>query len=467
MIQGLKPYTEYKESGQPWVGKTPAHWDLVPNRGLVKKRKVLVGKRHREYQLLSLTKQGVIVRDISTGKGKFSADMGTSQEVRIGDFVFCLFDVPETPRAVGLSRHQGMITGAYTVLEFLGRGNANYFEKFYLAMDDRKLLSPLYSGLRHTIPIERLLGAKTPLPPPDEQAAIVKFLDHANGKIERAIRAKRKLIGLLNEQKQAIIHRAVTRGLDPNVKLKPSGIPWLGDVPEHWEVRAFARMSRVVRGSSPRPAGDKRFFNGDIMPWVTVGEVTKDREMYLRSTETCLTQMGVERSTTFPAGTLILTNSGATLGVPKILGINACANDGIVAFIGLHSVVKKPFAYLFLSMLTQRLRDEMRQGGTQPNLNTGIVRRIVCPVPPFAEQEAILQFVEQASVPLSTAVSRTEREIELLREYRTTLTAEVVTGKLDVREAAKRLPDEAVELLPADESLDDMVDDEIAEEVEA
>jgi type I restriction enzyme S subunit len=109
----------------------------------------------------------------------------------------------------------------------------------------------------------------------------------------------------------------------------------------------------------------------------------------------------------------------------------------------------------------------MRQGGTQPNLNTGIVRRIVCPVPPFAEQEAILQFVEQASVPLSTAVSRTEREIELLREYRTTLTAEVVTGKLDVREAAKRLPDEAVELLPADESLDDMVDDEIAEEVEA
>ncbi|MFO0913400.1 MAG: hypothetical protein U0795_10615 [Pirellulales bacterium] len=185
MIDDLKPYPEYKEASLPWLGKVPCHWDLIPNRGLVKKRKVLVGKRHKDYQLLSLTKQGVIVRDISTGKGKFSSDMGTSQEVRAGDFLFCLFDVPETPRAVGLSRHAGMITGAYTVLEYLDRGNPGYFEKYYLAMDDRKLLSPLYSGLRHTIPIGSLLGTKTPQPPPDEQAAIVRFLDNANGKIER------------------------------------------------------------------------------------------------------------------------------------------------------------------------------------------------------------------------------------------------------------------------------------------
>ncbi|MBX9680768.1 MAG: hypothetical protein K2X38_18585 [Gemmataceae bacterium] len=129
MIDDLTPYPAYKDSGQPWLGKVPGHWDLNPNRGLVKKRKVLVGKRHKDYQLLSLTKQGVIVRDISTKKGKFSSDMGTSQEGRVGDFVFCLFDVPETPRAVGLSRHAGMITGAYTVLESLARGNPGYFEK--------------------------------------------------------------------------------------------------------------------------------------------------------------------------------------------------------------------------------------------------------------------------------------------------------------------------------------------------
>src|SRR5208282_2583211 len=127
MIADLKPYSEYKESGLPWLGTVPEHWEMIPNRGLVRRRKVLVGNRHSDYQLLSLTKQGVIVRDISTGKGKFSSDMGTSQEVRDGDLVFCFFDVPETPRTVGLSRYDGMITGAYTVFEFLGKGSREYF----------------------------------------------------------------------------------------------------------------------------------------------------------------------------------------------------------------------------------------------------------------------------------------------------------------------------------------------------
>jgi len=130
-----------------------------------------------------------------------------------------------------------MITGAYTVFEFLGSSQPEYFESFYKAMDDRKLLGPLYSGLRNTIPAERFLGTKTPLPPPEEQAAIVRFLDWANGRLERAIRAKRKVIALLNEQKQAIIHCAVTRGLDPSAPLKASGILWLGDIPMHWDVR--------------------------------------------------------------------------------------------------------------------------------------------------------------------------------------------------------------------------------------
>ena len=204
MIDGLKPYPEYKDSGLPWAETVPSQWQLIPNRGLIRKRKVLVGKNHKNFQLLSLTKQGVIVRDVASGKGKWSSDMGTSQEVRTGDLVFCLFDVPETPRAVGLSPHNGMITGAYTVFESLNPERTKFFELFYLAMDDRKLLSPLYSGLRHTIPPSRFIGTKTPQPPSDEQAAIVRFLDHANGRIERAIRAKKKLMALLNEQKQAI-----------------------------------------------------------------------------------------------------------------------------------------------------------------------------------------------------------------------------------------------------------------------
>lgn len=177
VTRGLDPSVPLKDSGVPWLGEIPAHWALLPNRAFLRVRKNLVGDRHPTFTLLSLTKRGVIVRDLSGMRGKFSSDMGTSQEVRPGDLVFCLFDVRETPRTIGLSEHAGIITGAYTVMECTRPDIAAFLELFYIAMDDRKLLSPLYSGLRHTIPKERFLGAKTPIPPAGEMAAILKAVE--------------------------------------------------------------------------------------------------------------------------------------------------------------------------------------------------------------------------------------------------------------------------------------------------
>ncbi len=444
MIAELKPYSEYKESGHDWLGSVPDHWRVLPNRALFTEIKE---RDCPNEEMLSVTITRGIVRQKalladSSKKDSSNTNKTAYKLVQPGDIAYNKMRAWQG--ALGASSLRGIISPAYVVMRPVVGANPLYFHNLYrtpmFAKEAERWSYGITSDMWSLRPEHfKLIGSV--LPPPAEQAAIVRFLDHWNGRLEKAIRSKRRVIALLQEQKQAIIHRAVTRGLDPNVKLKDSGIPWLGEIPEHWEARAFARMSRVVRGSSPRPAGDKRFFHGDFMPWVTVGEVTKDREMNLKSTETFLTQMGAERSTMFPAGTLILTNSGATLGVPKILEIDACANDGIVAFLGLRPLIQKPFAYLFLSTLTQRLRDEMRQGGTQPNLNTGIVRRIVCTVPPIAEQEAILKYVERESIPLNTAIARYENEIALLREYRTRLTSDVVTGKLDVRAAAAQLPD--------------------------
>jgi type I restriction enzyme S subunit len=174
----------------------------------------LVGERHTEYTLLSLTKRGVIVRDLTDYKGKFSADMGTSQEVRSGDLVMCLFDVPETPRTVGLSKHNGMITGAYTVFDLQDKQAARWLELFYIAMDDQKALSPLYSGLRNTIQKPRFLGTKTPIPPPDEQAAIVEYLDQATADIDTTISRAEREIELLNEYRARLMADVVTGKLD-------------------------------------------------------------------------------------------------------------------------------------------------------------------------------------------------------------------------------------------------------------
>jgi type I restriction enzyme S subunit len=467
MIDELKPYPEYKNSGLKWVAALPNHWKVERAKGRFQK---LNRPIRPEDETVTCFRDGTVtLRKNRRLRGFTEAiyELGY-QGIRKGDLVIHAMDA--FAGAVGVSDSDGKGSPIYGVCRPKFDDSPHYYAHVVREMSRTQWILALSRGIRERstdFRFESFARQFVPLPPPDEQAAIVKFLDYANGKIERAIRAKRKLIGLLNEQKQAIIHRAVTRGLDPNVKLKPSGIPWLGDVPEHWNCRAFARMSRVVRGASPRPAGDSRYFNGSHTPWVTVGEVTKDKDIYLTKTETMLKEAGADRSARFAAGTLIMTNSGATLGVPKILSIEACANDGIVAFLNLQTVLDKPFAYYYLSTLTTRLRDELRQGGTQPNLNTGIVKRIVCPLPPLEEQRQILKHIEIHSSPINTAIGRTEREIDLLREYRTTLTAEVVTGKLDVREAAKRLPDEAVETLPPDDSMDELIEDEIDQENEA
>jgi type I restriction enzyme, S subunit len=442
MIADLKPYPEYKQSGLPWIGEIPAHWDQIPNRGLLRRRKILVGRDHNSYRLLSLTKQGVIVRDISTGKGKFSSDMSTSQQVRCGDLVFCLFDVPETPRTVGLSRQAGMITGAYTVFECRDTLSARYIELLYCALDDRKLLSPLYSGLRNTIPCDRFLGTKSPLPPPSEQAAIVRFLDWANGRLERAIRAKRKVIALLHEQKQAIIHKAVTQGLDPNVPKRDSGIPWLGEIPAHWEVR---KLRQILTRKTER--------NQPCFPLLSV---VREKGVIKRNVENFddnhnfipddLSNYKVVRVGQFAMNKMKAWQG--SFGVSEF--------DGIVSpayfIFDLHHV-DGPFFHkairskAYVPFFT-RASDGVRVG--QWDLAEPRMRETPFFIPPPYEQVAIAKFVAEATELATTAIDRYEREITLLREYRTRLVADVVTGKLDVREAALSLPEEDVVLAPED-----------------
>lgn len=437
MIERLKPYAEYKDSGLLWASRIPAHWSIIPNRAVLRKRKVLVGKKHKNYQLLSLTKGGVIVRDISTGKGKFSSDMGTSQEVRKGDFVFCLFDVPETPRTVGLSMHNGMITSAYTVFESpkLSADGVRYFERFYLAMDDQKLLSPLYSGLRHTIPPSRFLGTKTPQPPPDEQTAIVRFLDHANRKIDGFIRAKRKLIGLLNEQKQAIIHRAVTRGLHPDVPLKPSGLLWIDQIPAHWTMtpnRSLFRIRKVLVG-----ARHKEF---QVLSLTKRGVIVRDLDAGGKFFKEW------ERAQEVRAGDIVFCFFDVD-ETPRTIGLSP--SPGMISPDYTVMECRDPLVASYLECYYLAMDDHKL---LRP-LYTGLRKRISkplflatkTPLPPRDEMQAILAHIKEAVVEIDRSLDVAAREIALMQEYRTRLTADLVTGKLDVREAAAKLPEPAAE----------------------
>jgi type I restriction enzyme S subunit len=207
---GLNPAAPLKDSGIDWIGRIPAHWALRPNKHIFRLRKNVVGKRSSEFELLSLTLRGIIKRDMENPEGKFPAEFDTYQEVRPGDFVFCHFDVEETPRTVGLSKFFGMITGAYTVYSVSGDVDPRFLLHFYVCADTDKKMRSLYKGLRNTIPKDAFGAFKTPLPPLDEQRAIVAHIDRASGKIEDAISIKEQELVALKEYKTSLINAAVT-----------------------------------------------------------------------------------------------------------------------------------------------------------------------------------------------------------------------------------------------------------------
>jgi type I restriction enzyme S subunit len=214
VTRGLDPTVFLKPSGLLWVPYIPEHWDIVPNGSLMKPKKQLVGASHTDFELLSLTKLGVIVRDLSENKGKFSRDLGTSQEVNPGDIVFCLFDIPETPRTVGLSKYRGMITSAYTVMQPKNIEIAHYIEALYIAFDDQKLLSPMYSGLRNTIAPSRFLSMRMPLPPQDERVAILAIIKSDIDAVNKSLNKLSSEIDLIREYRTRLVADVVTGQLD-------------------------------------------------------------------------------------------------------------------------------------------------------------------------------------------------------------------------------------------------------------
>lgn len=210
VTRGLNPNAPMKDSGIDWIGQIPAHWEQRHNKFIFTLKKRLVGKRAPDYDLLSLTLRGIIKRDMENPEGKFPAEFDTYQEVSPGDFVFCHFDVEETPRTVGLSPFFGMITGAYTVYEPAKDVNPRFLMHFYLFADTDKKMRGLYKGLRNTIPKDSFAAFKTPLPPGEEQDKIVAHIDDQSRRIDDAILIKKDQIAALKEYKTSMINAAVT-----------------------------------------------------------------------------------------------------------------------------------------------------------------------------------------------------------------------------------------------------------------
>lgn len=273
------------------------------------------------------------------------------------------------------------------------------------------------------------------VPPPTEQSAIVRFLDHADRRIRRYIRAKQKLIKLLEEQKQAIIHRAVTRGLGPNVRLKPSGVEWLGDVPGHWDVRPAKRHYREIDERSE--SGMEEQLSVSHLTGVTARS-QKNITMFMAESYTGHKLCQVSD--------LVINTMWAwmgALGVARVSGL-VSPSYGVYRLLASSELIPA-FGDLLLSSQSYTAEYNCRSTGIHSSrlrLYPDQFLRIPLVCPPPTEQHAILQHIARITKELNGAQRSASREIELLREYRTRLIADLVTGKLDVRAAAAALPDE-------------------------
>jgi type I restriction enzyme S subunit len=456
MIADLKPYMEYKESGSRWLSTVPSHWGVQKLRTLIRSR----NERNRpDLPLLSVAREkGVFVRSLTDADENHNVipeDLTNYKVARSGCLV--INKMKAWQGSMGIAPVDGIVSPAYFVLDLdisnrlFGQAllrSKPYVAHFGQASDGVRVgqWDLTISGMRE-IPVL--------IPPPAEQAAIVSFLDWANGRLERTIRAKRKVIALLNEQKQAVIHRAVTRGLDPSVPLKPSGIPWLGEIPDHWEVRRAKYLFREV---------DERSLEGS-------------EELLSVSHLTGITPRSQKNITMFKAasyvshkvckpGDLVVNTMWAWMGALGISPHTGIISPAYAVYRPLH----------FNGIVGTYIDRVLRIGPYLSNIicrSTGLRAsrlrlypdeffRLEIIQPPHDEQLKIVESIQVETADLDTAISRLEHEIALLREYRTRLVADVVTGKLDVREAATRLPND--ELLPDLAAADDEPDDLSTEE---
>jgi type I restriction enzyme S subunit len=435
MIADLKAYPEYKESGLPWLGRVPGNWSV---------RRIKTVLRETDCRstdglgtLLSLTRlRGLIPHKDMTDKMHSAKTLVGYKRYSAGQLV--MNRMQAWSGMFGAGEIDGLVSPDYAVFDVLG-GHAIKLVLERLKTPDLVAQFALESkGIGsgfNRLYTDRFGPIRISLPPPEEQAAIVRFLDWANGRLELAIRAKRKVIVLLNEQKQAIIHRAVTRGLDPSVPLKPSGIPLLGDIPQHWGVEKAKNVFRLRTQKSGLAHGKELL---SIYTHIGV-RPRKDLE-----------QKGNKASTTddywiVRKGDLIVNKLLAWMGAVGSSDYEGVTSPAYDILMPIRPLCSGYYHHLFRTKLYLQLFKQRSRGIMDMRLRLYFdqLGQIPVPFPPVDEQAAIVAFYVEATADLTATISRLEREINLLREYRTRLVADVVTGKLDVREAAARLPEEA------------------------
>jgi type I restriction enzyme S subunit len=467
MTSDLRPYPEYKDSGLSWLGNIPAHWEVRASKRMFSQS----GERARpdDEQLSATQAYGVILQsDFEKRVGRkvvrIINHLEKRKHVEPDDFVISMRSFQG-----GLERAfaRGAIRSSYVILRPGDEVHVPYFAHLFKSHSYIQALRATSEFIRDGQDLTFANFSRVPLPivPPDEQKAIADYLDANAVNVRRFIRNRRRLIEVLNEQKQAIINRAVTRGLDANAPLKPSGIDWLGDIPEHWTIRrmrnvAELRVSNVDKHTKPGEQSVRLCNYTDVYKNATI----RADMPFMPATAT----PEEVRAFRLEVGDVIITKDSEDwqdIGVPAL--VEETAEDLVC---GYHLAILRPkptsvtgpfLACALRSRFAVTQFSIAANGVTRYGLSHGAIKSLTLPVPPLSEQDRIVRHIDQATATLNHALRRASREIELIQEYRTRLIADVVTGKLDVRGFVLTEP------MPADDQADEPIEQVAVEDEEA
>ena len=419
----LEKYPSYKDSGVEWLGEIPKGWELTKlgTKFIERKEKV----SDKDYEPLSVTKNGVIPQLDSAAK---SNDGDNRKLVKKGDFV--INSRSDRKGSSGVSSIDGSVSLIYIVLEPIGINpvfcnyllkSNGFIEEFY--RNGHGIVADLWTT-RFWDMKSIMLG----IPPKQEQIKIASFLDEKTEQLDKAIQQKEQLIKLLKERRQILINDAVTKGLDKTVAMKDSGVEWIGDIPEGWEVKKLKFISNIFRGKfTHRPRNDISLYDG-VYPFFQTGDIARAGK-YLASYRQTLNEKGLKVSTLFPKGTIVVTIA-ANIGDVSILDIDACFPDSIVGFNPLDYVLNE-FLYYTLAVMKDVFMSSTIKN-TQMNLNIDRIGNNLISMPPKREQEKIVNYIEKNNQKIDKAINLQQQQIIKLKEYKTTLIDSVVTGKVRV-----------------------------------
>ena len=458
----MKKYPKYKNSFVPWLGNIPEHWETIKIKYIFKER---VEKGHPDEPLLAATQtKGVVPKSMYENRTvEAQKDLHLLKLVKSGDFVISLRSFQG---GIEYAYFRGIISPAYTVMIPYNKILPGFYKHLAKSKAFISLLKTCVTGIREGQNINYDILRRTPIPVPhiDEQTQIASYLDWQSSKINKFIKAKKKLISLLKEQKQNIINEAVTKGINPDVKMKDSGVEWLGEIPEHWEVRRLKNIGKVVLGKMLKTSpskGDllKPYLRSINVQWMNI-KCDNIYSMWFSKAE--LEQYKLKNQD-------IVVCEGGEVGRACLWNeeLEECYIQNAVHKISVYpKMIPKFLLYQFVMLNSKAVFISIVNRVSIAHLTREKLVVVSFVVPCVEEQQAIVDCIEKETAFIDQIICRAEREVELIQEYRTRLVSDVVTGKVDVR--AIDIPDfepvEAdLETQDEKESEDELVVEELEE----